>query len=396
MSKTLIYGGPILAAQSLSRQNGLAVLVADEKIEAVGPERELISAYPEAQPFNLEGRTLLPGLVDAHRHMIGYTESEVTMDLITTGVIEGVRVAREALQCGITTVRDPGCKHEGIFTLRRLIETDFIPGPHVYAAGPNPTGTAAPSGWRNIWVNGPWEMRRAVRELQRNGAQWIKLVVSTQARQDKWSRTDKYLTFEEVQAGVDEAHQYGLRVSGHVEGLDAAEMVVEAGFDAIEHGTVIDERLAGRMAERGVYYVPTLFAFDTMSVQEIPLSPDEVEPFNRRAAGHKQSFRTALAAGVSIAVGTDQYRLPGLDSYVNELRMLTRFGMTNAQALQAATVNGAGLLGKADTFGAIAPGLRADLIAVQGNPLEDIDCLLNVDFVMKQGRLYHSWKSIPA
>jgi imidazolonepropionase-like amidohydrolase len=274
----------------------------------------------------------------------------------------------------------------GVFTLKRLINEGFIPGPHVYAAGPNPTGTAAPEGWRNMWVDGEVQIRHAVRELKRNGVDWIKFVFSVQARGDLWSRTEKLLTFEELKAGVDEAHQYGYRVSGHVEGLEGAQIAVEAGFSAIEHGTVIDESLAKVMAERGVFYVPTLFAFDTMSSQETPLQPHEQVAFDARAAEHKRSFQRALAAGVKIAVGTDMYRLPPVDVFVNELRMLTRFCMTNAQALHAATVNGAALLGEEKVFGAIAPGLRADLIVVNGDPLHDLAALLLVDMVIKNGK----------
>ena len=220
-----------------------------------------------------------------------------------------------------------------------------------------------------MWVDGANEMRHAVRELKRNGVDWIKFVVSCQSRKDLWSRTDTFLTLDELKAGVDEAHQYGYRVSGHVEGLEGAQSAVEAGFSAIEHGTVIDDALAKKMAELGVFYVPTLYAFDSMSIQEEPLKPQEEIAFIERAAEHKRSFQRALAAGVKIAVGTDMYRIPPLDAFLNELKMLVKYGMSNAQALQAATVVGADVLGLGKLFGAIAPGLRADLITVQGNPL---------------------------
>ncbi|HSQ28178.1 MAG TPA: amidohydrolase family protein [Anaerolineales bacterium] len=385
MKQELLFGGPVYTGIKDELQNGLAVLIEDDKIAVIEQEAVLLEAYPESKKRDLGGKTLMPGLVDTHRHLIGYTDLHPTTDLIVTGAVEGVRVAHDTLRSGITTIRDPGCKHMGVFTLKRLIKEGFIPGPHIYAAGPNPTGTAAPEGWRNMWVDGDTEIRHAVRELKRQGVDWIKFVVSSQSRRDLWRRTDKFLTFEELKAGVDEAHQYGYRVSGHVEGLDGAQMAVEAGFSAIEHGTVIDDALANKMAELGVFYVPTLFAFDTMSDQEDPLMNYEEEPFNARAAEHKRSFQRALEAGVKIAVGTDMYRLPPLDSYVNELRMLTHYGMSNAQVLHAATYNGAAILGLENEFGTIAPGMRADLIVIDGNPINDLASLLNIELVIKNG-----------
>ncbi len=384
--KVLLYGGPIFTGLELQSQNDLAVLIEGSQISAVGKASELLPANTDAEIIDLQGRTLMPGMVDAHRHMIGLTDVVVDTDLIVTGAIEGVWVAINTLRSGITTVRDPGCKHMGVFTLKRMINEGFIPGPHVYAAGPNPTGTAAPEGWRNVWVDGETEIRHAVRELKRKGVDWIKFVFSCQSRTDLWSRTEKFLTFEELKAGVEEAHEYGYRVSGHVEGLEGAQQAVAAGFDAIEHGTVIDEDLAKVMVEKGVFYVPTLYAFNTMTVQEEPLKPHEQIAYDARAAEHKRSFQRALAAGVKIAVGTDMYRQPPSDVFVNEMRMLTKFGMSNAQALQAATVRGAELLGEEKIFGSLSQGLRADMIVVNGDPLQDLGALLHIDLVIKSGQ----------
>lgn len=387
MTQLLLVNCELFTGLDVFSEADQAVLIEGDQIKFVGETGSLESAFPDAQIIDLHGHFLMPGMVDTHRHLIGYTEAKATIDVIVTGAVEGVRVAADSLRSGITTIRDPGCKHLGVLTLKRLIKDGFIPGPHIYTAGPNPTGTAAPESWRNMWVDGADEMRHAVRELKRNGVDWIKFVVSCQSRKDLWSRTDKFLTLEELKAGVEEAHQYGYRVSGHVEGLEGAQAAVEAGFSAIEHGTVIDEILANKMAELGVFYVPTLFAFDSMSVQEEPLQPHEEIAFNERAAEHKRSFQRALAAGVKIAVGTDMYRIPPHDAFLNELKMLVKYGMSNAQALQAATVVGADVLGEGKVFGAIATGLRADMIAVQGNPLHNLDALSQVTMVIKSGKI---------
>jgi imidazolonepropionase-like amidohydrolase len=234
-------------------------------------------------------------------------------------------------------------------------------------------------------------MRQAVRELKRSGARWIKLVVSVDSRESGWRRTDWFLTPEEIKAGVEEAHALGLKVSGHVEGLAPAYAVTEAGFNAIEHGTVLDDKLAAIMAQKRVFYVPTLLAYSASLEQwEKPLQPEESEAFHAWVVEHKRSFKRALAAGVPIAVGTDMYRIPPLDCYVKELELMIESGMTSAAALRAATATGAALLGEESTFGVLAPGMKADLIAVEGSPLENIRALLNIALVVKHGKEFVS------
>ena len=389
--RTIIYGGPVFTGLGDHLEKDCAVLIRDDKIDAVGPPARLIQMAPEAHGIDVKGRTILPGLIDAHRHIISVTEAEVTPELIVLGTIEGVRVCHETLSMGITTVRDPGCKHNGIFRMKQAIDEGFVPGPTLYPAGPNPTGSAAPQSWRNWFVQGPWAMRQAVRELKRSGARWIKLVVSVDSRESGWRRTDWFLTPEEIKAGAEEAQALGLKVSGHVEGLAPAYAVTEAGFNAIEHGTVLDDKLAAIMAQKRVFYVPTLLAYSASLEQwEKPLQPEESEAFHAWVGEHKRSFKRALAAGVPIAVGTDMYRVPPLDCYVNELELMIESGMSSAAALRAATATGAALLGEESKFGVLAPGMKADLIAVEGNPLENIRALLNIALVVKHGKEFVS------
>jgi len=215
--------------------------------------------------------------------------------------------------------------------------------------------------------------------------------VSVDSRESGWRRTDWFVTPEEIKAGVEEAQALGLRVSGHVEGLAPAYAVIEAGFSAIEHGTVLDERLAAVMAKKRVFYVPTLLAYSTSLEQwEKALQAEESEAFHAWVAEHKQSFKRALAAGVPIAVGTDMYRVPPIDCFVRELALMIESGMSPAAALHAATAAGAAILGEEKNFGVLSPGMKADLIAVEGNPLEDIRALLNIALVIKHGREFVS------
>ena len=331
--------------------------------------------------------TLLPGLVDAHRHMIGASAVEVTPDLIAYGAITGVRVAQETLSAGITTVRDPGCKHAGIFALKQAIAAELIPGPVIYASGPNPTGRAAPSAWRNRYVSGPWEMRQAVRELAHDGADWIKLVVSQATSESHWRCFIRYLTDSEIRAAVDEAHALGMKISAHTEGLDAARSLIDAGADALEHASYLDEESVQRMAEQGMFLVPTLWLF-THNYDSSKMTPTLLGAYRRYQDGHSESFQRALQAGVKIAAGTDAVTpLPPADCLVIELELMQNYGMERAAALRAATTGGAGVLGLSQHLGQLKAGYQADVIAVNGNPLADLRALTQVDLVMQRGNV---------
>ncbi|MFZ4848975.1 MAG: amidohydrolase family protein [Caldilinea sp.] len=385
--ESILSGGPIFTAQDDQLHHNWAIHIQGEKIAAVGPLEELLSCAPAAQRVDVGGRTLLPGLVDAHRHVIGASAADVTPELIAYGAITGVRVAQETLAAGITTVRDPGCKHAGIFALKRAIADGLIPGPAIYASGPNPTGGAAPSTWRNRYVCGPWEMRQAVRELARDGADWIKLVVSQATPESNWQKCIRYLTDLEIRAAVEEAHALDMKISAHTEGLDAARSLIDAGADALEHASYLDEEAAERMAQQGMFLVPTLWLF-THNYDSSSTPPDQLDAYRRYQDGHSESFQRALRAGVKIAAGTDAVTpLPPADCLVVELELMQTHGMAVAAILQAATAGGAGVLGLNHSLGQLAVGCQADVIAVNGNPLADLRALTQVDWVMQRGRI---------
>jgi len=388
--ETLLYGGPIFTAQDDQLHHNWAIRIQGEKIAAVGPLQELLSHTPAARHVDVNGRTLLPGLVDAHRHMIGASAADITSEFIAYGAITGVRVAQETLAAGITTVRDPGCKHAGIFALKRAIADELIPGPTIYASGPNPTGGAAPSSWRNRYVCWPWEMRQAVRELARYVAAWVKLVVSQATCESNWRRCIRYLTDIEIQAAVEEAHALDMRISAHTEGLDAARALIDAGADALEHASYLDEESVERMAQQGMFLVPTLWLF-THNYDPPQMTPALLDAYRRYQDGHSASFQSALQAGVRIAAGTDAVTpLPPADCLVTELELMQTHGMTRAAVLHAATAGGAGVLGLGQHLGQLAAGYQADVIAVNGNPLADLRVLTQVDWVMQRGRVFIS------
>ena len=330
-------------------------------------------------------------MTDAHRHLISPSAEEVTSELVADGMIYGVLSARMTLEEGITNVRDPGCRHYGIFTLRRAILEKRIQGPNLFAAGPNPTSEAAPKTWRNIYIHDPWTIRQAVRRLKRDGADWVKVIVTGRSAESGWKFTQRYLSNEEMAAAADEAHALGMKISGHIEAWEGTRSALDAGFDAIEHGTGIDPDLAVEMAERGVFYVPTLSFLHYNDIDSVwgPLSPETKYAMETYREEHAQSFQYALEAGVKIAVGTDYATSlpPDYNSLVSEMELLLKTGMTTARVLQAATVVGADITCQENRIGRISAGYEADIIAVDGNPLEDISTLKQVDLVVKDGEV---------
>jgi imidazolonepropionase-like amidohydrolase len=387
---TIIHGGPIFTGVGEHLQDGQALLIENDTIQSIDTLENLERKDPGADLIDVGGRTILPGLTDAHRHLISASAEVVSTELLANGLIDGVTAARLTLEEGITSVRDPGCRHYGIFYLRQAIEEGRISGPNIFAAGPNPTSEAAPKSWRNTYIHDPWTMRQAVRQLKRDGADWVKVIVSGRSAESGWKFTQRYLTNDEMLAAADEAHAMGLKISGHVEATEGTQAALDAGFDAIEHGTGITAEMAQVMAERGVFYTPTLSFLHYNDINSVwgPLPPEIMQGIIEYRLEHARSFHCALQAGVKIAVGTDYAGvLPPCHSLFAEMELMVQNGMTLGQVIHAATVTGAEIVGKGNCLGRLLPAYQADIIAVNGNPFEDLNAIKRVDLVMKSGKL---------
>ncbi len=383
----IIYGGKIFRGNLDFLENGLAILIKGKKIAAVGKFEEYILNYPDAEKIDAENKTIMCGLIDSHRHIVAPSSVEISTELITNGTIIGFTEAKSALFSGITSVRDPGCKHMGIFTVKRAIDDGLIPGPTVYPAGPNLAGTAAPASWRNYFVDGIHEIRKAVRYLFSSGSTWIKVVVSQATPESGWKDYIQFYSQEELNVAVEESHSLGLRVSGHIEGNEAVRAVTKAGFNAIEHGLDIDQPTLDEMVKRNVHFVPTLtWALEKKEMGFI--SKMKFPEFQIRIDNHKKTVVRAIKAGVLIAAGTDSpipISRPGC--LIDEMILLSECGMTSAESLRSATLNAAAVLGIEDHVGKIEPGFDADLIIVDGNPINDLRVLKKIDLVIKHGEI---------
>jgi imidazolonepropionase-like amidohydrolase len=402
--RKLITGATVLDGRRSPPQEGVAILIEDGKIGAVAPEGEL-KRLPDVEVLRLDGLTILPGLIDCHVHLMGMRKMD-TREHAFVG--EGLRAARcvpqlrALLEAGITTVRD--CGSYTALALKQAVSEGSIPGPRILAAGRFIERTGGPDDapympldWAQCGgpigprlADGPAEIRKAVRENVRDGADWIKTcttgATTTQALSDpsvvEWSS-------EEMATLVEEAHRLGKRVAVHAHALAGVKLAVECGADTLEHGTNLDETTARVMARRGMFLVPTLFVRHQILTRGEEFGTPAWTIARIRAAmeDKRRSFRCALEAGVPIAMGTDcsgQDLLPhGLNALETEL--MVQAGMAPRDAIVAATSNAARAIGLADEVGSIEPGKWADLVAVRADPLEKIAVLQSVDEVIQRG-----------
>lgn len=400
---SVIRAGKLLDVDSGRLLTNQMILVRSGKIEAIG---EHVNVPPGATIVDLSKFTVLPGLIDCHTHLADMTDSEPLHVLQRTAAENAYAVipnARVTLLAGFTTVRDVGVYRAFVdVALRDAIARGDVIGPRMFVAGAYITisqGAGAMTGlapdiqlpWDLHYgeANSPWEVRQKIRELAHRGADHIK-ILSTGAVLTHGSNPKSIeFTPEELQAAVDEARNFGLRVEAHAHAAEGIKNAIRAGVASVEHATLIDDEGIALAKERGTYL--DMDIYDEECIQEAGRQNREPADFleHDRDLGEiqRRNFTKALHAGVKLSFGTDAGVCPhGINA--RQFAFMVKYGMTPLQAIQSATVSAADLLGKSDLLGSIQPGKYADIIAVSGNPLEDVRVLENVKFVMKEGRIY--------
>ena len=376
-------------------ERGASVLVRDDRIEAVGSGFEIPSDVPSV--CDVGGRALLPGLFDCHTHHVGgdvlptggYAEARRLDEAPGMQSLRGAEAARRTLLAGFTTVRDAGAAHWVDLALRDAIAEDLVRGPRMQVAGLGltPTGGHAYPRARN--ADGRDGVIRAVREHVQHGVDWIKLlgVTGGTATPGIDPMAAQYHA-DEVEAATSEARRWGKPIIAHAHGIEGIRNAVAAGVTSIEHGTELDEGAAAQMAERGIYFCPTLLgAYYTERLIQQGCLPEnsrarrlELERKGYRIptlAGGLQRVALAKRMGVKIVVGSDcgGNAVALFGTAGTELMLLAQAGLSPMEAVVAATGTAAELLSLAGETGSLRPGLSADLLIVNGNPLEDISVL---------------------
>ena len=381
------------------------LVVADGRIRSIEAAGH---ALPGAREVDLARSTCLPGLIDAHVHLtmqFGPTTYSDRFRLDPADyAIRGTLYARRTLLAGFTTVRNLGDIANESIALRNAINSGLIEGPRIYTAG-EPIGSTGghadptdgfrmdlagdPGPLRGI-IDSPADAWKAVRAHYKLGADVIKIMPSGGVLDESASGDNPQMTLEEIRAAVAAARDYGYRVAAHAHGAEAIRRAVLGGVDSIEHGTFMDANDMQLMKRHGTWYVPTITAGEFVAeMAKVPgYYPPQVAA-KAAAIGPRimDTAGRAWRAGVRIAFGTDAGVFPHGEN-AREFVYLTQAGMPALEALRTATVNAAALLGRGRELGRLAPGYRADVIAVDGDPLADIRRMQRVSFVMKDGTVY--------
>jgi len=388
------------------------VVVTDGKIAGVGTSASVPAG---AEIVDLGDATLLPGFIDAHTHLtMMYREDyqRAALDALRKPIpemaLDASVNARITLMAGFTTVRDVGSRHYLDAGLRNAIERGVVPGPRmlvaVHAIGAT-GGHCDETGYREGAlgpetgpevgvVNGADEARRAVRLAHKYGATVIKTCATGGVLSLADAVDTPQLTQAELDALVDEAHALRLKTAAHAHGAEGAKRAIRAGIDSIEHGSFLDDEALDLMKQKGTYYVPTLMAVEGLSEQirkGVPIPPAIKVKAEDAIAHVHLTFQRAIAKGVKIGLGTDAAVYPH-GRNAEEFHQMVDLGMKPVDALKAGTANDADLLGLSNQLGTLESGKLADVVAVPGDPIQNIRQTEHVFFVMKEGVIFKNEK----
>lgn len=374
------------------------IVIDGERISAVGPSAS--TKVPSgAQVIDLSGQTVMPGFIDMHTHLTndaklgGYNALGVSD---TRAALYGVRAARLTLEAGFTSVRNVGAGGFSDVALRDAInDGDFI-GPRMRTAGyaigiqgghcdENLLPADMKVTGRGV-ADGPWEARAKVREMVKYGADVIKICASGGVLSKGDEPGAQQYTLEEMQAIVAEAHKLGRKVAAHAHGTSSIHDAIIAGVDSIEHASLIDEEGIRLAREKGVYLVMDIYNDDYIlqEGEKAGMLPESIAKEKVIGQTQRDNFRKAFNGGAKMAFGSDSGVYPHGDNG-KQFAYMVKYGMTPMQAIQAATVNAADLMGWKDSVGSLSAGKFADIVAVKGDPFTNIDELAKVGFVMKGG-----------
>jgi len=410
--RVVLLCGRLLAVPGEPPLENAVVVVVGERIQRVVVEPDawerLVERIDGESVIDLRDRFVMPGLIDCHTHITSeYSRDRALRNVQETdadAAIDGVVYARRTLRAGFTTIRNVGSRGDAAFALRDAIDAGKVAGPRILVAGESisPTGGHSDSthNYRDdLWdlpgamegiADGVAECRKAVRAQVKRGADVIKLTATGGVLSATAAGTDRQFFMDELRAIIDTAHLLGRKVAAHAHGADGIKAALRAGVDSIEHGTFVDDESIALFRETGAYLVPTILA--GVTVAEKAEEPGYYPPMVADKAARvgpmiQDAFARAYEGGVRIAFGTDSGVSPHGEN-AREFLLMVEAGMPPMEAIKSATVNAADLCGLSDDLGTIESGKLADLIAVDGDPLQDIAQMQRVVFVMKAGQAF--------
>ncbi len=378
-----------------------AVLISDNRIVSVGTKGS-ITVPAGTEVIDLKGQTIMPGFMDMHVHLSSAAEGisflESMFQSVPRQAINATANSERTLMAGFTSVRNVGADAYTVIAAMRAINAGEIPGPRIWTTGPA-LGVTGGHCDNNVFppeihvksqgiADGPWEIKARIRENIKYGANALKFC----ATGGVFSRGTKVgaiqYTFEEMKAIVDEGHHRGLVVAAHAHGTDGIKAAIKAGVDSVEHASILDDDAIALAKEHGTYLAMDIYNAEyTAEFGKANGVPEEnLKKDASIAQTQRDSFSAAVKAGVNMVFGSDAAIYPHGNN-AKQFSYMVKYGMTEMQALQSATINAAKLM-KSKELGAIREGYYADIVAVKGNPLEDISATESVTFVMKDGVVY--------
>jgi imidazolonepropionase-like amidohydrolase len=407
-TKTIyIRAGRLFDATSDQLRENMVIVVAGDRIQNIGPA-SAISIPADASVVDLSHATVLPGLIDCHTHLGAradrYDEIYNFKDTPFQSAFAGVVNARRTLEAGFTSVRDVGSLPFLAVDLRNSINEGLIPGPRIVASGPAITITGGHGDLNNFSpqtrvtmfpeerdfsiADGVDQVRHVVRAQVKYGVDVIKILATGGVLSKGDSPGAPQFTLEELKAAADEAHMAGRKIAAHAHGTQGIKNAILAGIDSIEHASLIDDEGIRLAKDRGVYLVMDIYNDDYIlgKAVEFGLPKENVEKEKMVGRLQRENFQKAVKGGAKMAFGTDAGVYPHGDN-AKQFFYMVKFGLTPAQAIRAATSSAADLIGRSKDVGTLEPGKFADVIAVTGDPLQDVRALENVGFVMKGGEI---------